>query len=138
MPKKNPFAQAETALRKYALAYPETYEEFPWGERAFKVKGKVFLFMHHAKDDLTLTVKLPISGPTELLLPFASPTGYGLGKSGWVTARFHPGDEIPLPLLQGWIDESYRAIAPKKLVAQLPGESEEPPAKERLGKDRRR
>jgi predicted DNA-binding protein (MmcQ/YjbR family) len=122
-PKKTaaaPRAQAEAALRQAALAYPEAYEEFPWGHTAIKVKGKIFLILGGTEEFLSLSVKLPISGPTELSLPFASPTGYGLGKSGWVTARFDKGDDIPVSLLQGWIDESYRAIAPKKLVAQLP------------------
>lgn len=56
-----------------------------------------------------------------LTLPFVSPTGYGLGKSGWVTATFGPKQTPPLDMLQDWIDESYRAQAPKKLVAALPG-----------------
>ena len=54
-------------------------------------------------------------------LPFASPTGYGLGKSGWVTARFSAGEDVPVPLLREWIAESYRAVAPAKLVATLDG-----------------
>jgi hypothetical protein len=28
------------AIRKRALSYPETTEDFPWGESAFKVKGR--------------------------------------------------------------------------------------------------
>ena len=38
-----------------------------------------------------------------------------------MTCQFAPGDEIPFELLQEWLDESYRAIAPKKLVAKLAG-----------------
>ena len=58
-------------------------------------------------------------GILALGLPFASPTGYGLGKAGWVTARFGKGEKAPVDLLRSWIDESYRAVAPKKLVAAL-------------------
>jgi hypothetical protein len=36
-----------------------------------------------------------------------------------VTCRFAPGDEIPFELLEEWLEESYRAIAPKKLAAKL-------------------
>jgi hypothetical protein len=54
-----------------------------------------------------------------LSLPFAEPTGYGLGKSGWVTARFAAGDDVPVPMLIGWVDESFRAVAPKRLLAKL-------------------
>ena len=50
---------------------------------------------------------------------FASPTEYGLGRNGWVTARFPRGASLPVDILRLWIDESYRAVAPKRLVAQL-------------------
>jgi hypothetical protein len=47
------------------------------------------------------------------------PSGYGLGKSGWVGVRFEAGAIPPIDMLQEWIEESYRAIAPKRLVAEL-------------------
>jgi hypothetical protein len=59
-----------------------------------------------------------------LTLPFASPTEYGLGKSGLVTARFEPDDEVPVEMLEEWIDESFRAIAPKRVIAQLENDQE--------------
>ena len=117
----------QMALRDFAMRYPEAHEDFPWGERVVKVKGKVFLFLGGKDDDLSLSVKLPSSGLIALGLPFASPTGYGLAKSGWVTARFGPKDKPPLEVLRAWIDESYRAVAPKKLVAAL-GEGAPAPA----------
>jgi len=112
---------AAAALRAFALGFPGAREEFPWGERVVKVGKKVFVFMGAPDSDgLGLSVKLPASGPTALLLPFATPTGYGLGKSGWVSARFAPSDDPPLALLREWIDESYRAVAPRTEVAKLP------------------
>jgi predicted DNA-binding protein (MmcQ/YjbR family) len=117
--KANTTALALAALRKRALTYPEVQEDFPWGERALKVKKKVFLFMRDDTEGLSLSVKLPSSQGTALMFPFAQPTGYGLGKAGWVTARFPPGSSPPLALLEAWLDESYRAIAPAKLVALL-------------------
>jgi predicted DNA-binding protein (MmcQ/YjbR family) len=107
------------ALRKHALGYPEAYEEMPWGHHAIKVKGKSFLFLAAEGGELSLSAKLPSSGTVALKLPFASPTEYGLGRSGWVTARFSPGARVPLGILRMWIDESYRALAPKRLVARL-------------------
>jgi predicted DNA-binding protein (MmcQ/YjbR family) len=106
-------------LRAFALGYPEAYEDFPWGERVAKVKGKVFVFLGRDGNELGLSVKLPESGMLALGLPFASPTGYGLGKAGWVTVRFGKREKAPVALLRSWIDESYRAVAPKKLVAAL-------------------
>jgi hypothetical protein len=39
--------QTARARRDFALAHPEGHEDFPWGERLTKVKGKVFLFLGH-------------------------------------------------------------------------------------------
>ena len=118
MPKKitNP---AQRALRAHALSLPEAREDFPWGERVVKVRKKVFLFMGHGGDGLSLSVKLPESQTVALMLPFTEPTGYGLGKSGWVSATFGRKERPPVDMLVEWIDESYRAVAPKKLVAEL-------------------
>jgi predicted DNA-binding protein (MmcQ/YjbR family) len=115
----NPY---ELALREVALGYPGTHEDFPWGHRVIKVKGKAFIFMSNEEARLGLSVKLPHSNAAALMLPFASPTGYGLGKSGWVSASFAKGERPPMELLRQWLDESYRAVAPKKLVAQLAAE----------------
>ncbi len=115
--------QAKAALRDFALGYPGAREEFPWGERVIKVGKKVFVFLGMADgDELGLSVKLPESGPMALLLPFARPTGYGLGKSGWVSARFVASDDPPLGMLREWIDESYRAVAPRTMAAKLTAE----------------
>src|SRR6185503_21308751 len=87
MTKAAPLKRPEAILlRAFALGFPEAYEEFPWGERVAKVNGKVFVFLGMDGDTLGLSVKLPQSGMLALGLPFASPTGYGLGKAGWVTA----------------------------------------------------
>src|SRR5712691_5342090 len=114
-------------LRAFALGYPEAYEDFPWGERVAKVKSKVFVFLGGDGDDLGLSVKLPQSGMLALGLPFASPTAYGLGKAGWVTAKFGKREKAPVDLLRSWIDESYRAVAPKKLVSALSASSKPGP-----------
>jgi predicted DNA-binding protein (MmcQ/YjbR family) len=110
----------ESSLLDFALGYPEARLEFPWGERAVKVNKKVFVFANVIDGGLGISVKLPQSAGPALRHPFAKPTGYGLGKSGWVSARFAPGEKAPVLMLQAWIDESYRAVAPKRLVAQLP------------------
>ena len=115
-------------LREFALGYPGAHEEFPWGERVVKVKGKVFVFLGRDEEGLGLSVKLPQSRHLALGLPFASPTAYGLGKGGWVTAQFSPRDKPPMDVLKAWIDESYRAVAPKTLVKQLDGDTVAPTA----------
>jgi hypothetical protein len=42
-----------------------------------------------------------------------------MGRSGWVTAKFQGRDEVPVGLLVQWIEESFRAIAPKKVAALM-------------------
>jgi predicted DNA-binding protein (MmcQ/YjbR family) len=123
MPSKTPFDAVIKKLRAHALAYPETREDFPWGERAWKVKGKVFVFAYADAKVFGISAKLPVTFTDMLKLPFAEPTGYGLGKAGWVSCRFAPKDKkkIPVDLLLAWIDESYRAVAPKSLVKKLAG-----------------
>jgi len=120
MPKKT-VKSLEMELREHAMSYPEVVEDFPWGHRAMKVKKKAFVFLGGDANpgELSMTVKLPQSRDMAADLPFAEPTGYGLGKSGWVTARFKKVADVPMDLLRAWIDESYRAIAPKKLVKGL-------------------
>lgn len=113
-------------LREYALGFPGATEDFPWGERVAKVNEKVFVFLGVDPvpgGNMGLSVKLPVSREEALDLPFAKPTGYGLGKSGWVSATFGPEDRPPVEILKSWILESYRAIAPKKLLTGLDGRS---------------
>ena len=109
------------AIRKHALGYPETAEEFPWGESAFKVKGKTFVFMRDDDSGVSFSVKVPSSRDLALSLPGSEPTHYGLGAKGWVTLK--PTAKTAMHVLQFLVDESYRAVAPRKVVAQLP----EPP-----------
>jgi len=108
----------ESKVRDFALGFPEAYEELPWGHSAIKVKKKAFLFMGTDENGrFSISVKLPHSRDMAVDLPFTEPTGYGLGKSGWVTAYLT--DQKSLDLIKAWVEESYRAIAPKTLVKQL-------------------
>src|SRR5438045_2142026 len=61
MAKKNPLKQFGAELRRAAMGYPETIEDFPWGHSAFKVKGKVFLFLVDTDEELSCSFKLPAS-----------------------------------------------------------------------------
>ena len=107
--------QMTKRLRKRALKYPGATEDHPWGETAIKVNGKVFVFL----GDDGLSVKLPHSRDIAHDLPFTEPTHYGLGKHGWVTVHLDQKKKPPLNLIEAWIDESYRAVAPKKMSAKL-------------------
>ncbi len=117
----NPLAAAHRALRTYSLGLPAAYEDFPWGESAMKVKKKIFALVNYDRTAgrLSLTVKLGESNAAALGLPFAQPTGYNLGKSGWVTSLFEAGSKPPVGILCDWIYESYVLVAPRTLVATM-------------------
>lgn len=120
LPNDSPARKAHKELVKFALAYPGAWEDHPWGETVAKVKTKVFVFFGKPEGGgFGMSVKLPQSGTFALGLDWAEPTGYGLGKAGWVTARFPPGRKPPLDVLRKWIDESYRSVAPSKLLKEL-------------------
>ncbi len=106
-------------IRAVAIGLPETYEESPWGDRVVKVKGKIFLFCGVRDGALNLSVKLPASGAAVLAEKLGTPTAYGLGKSGWVSAKLLPSATVPEERLRSWVLESYRAVAPKRVAAQL-------------------
>ncbi len=119
-------------LRAVANAYPEAYEERPWGELASKVRKKAFAFWFvrdapevgedgsEKRPVLSATMKLTDSHADALALPQVEPSGYGLGKHGWVTARFHDPAEVDVPTLLMWLEESYRRVAPKTLARKVP------------------
>ena len=65
-----------------------------------------------------MTVKLVESHGHALSIDGAEPTGYGLGKSGWVTVPLGSRG-VTRALLCDWIEESFRIVAPKRLLDQL-------------------
>jgi len=113
---------AFAALRAHGLGFPEAVEDFPWEDHpVLKVRGKIFAFLGE-EDGFSMTVKLPVSRDFAELFDFASPAGYGLGRSWWISCRFAADETVDLDLMKRWMAESYRAIAPKKLAALLPAD----------------
>ena len=107
-------------LRQFGLGYPEAHIKSPWPTHAdLAVRDKTFAYLSSEDKALSISCKLPRSSLLALELPFTTPTGYGLGRSGWVSASFEWQDELPMEMLRAWIDESYRAQAPKRLVKTL-------------------
>ncbi|GAB1824583.1 MmcQ/YjbR family DNA-binding protein [Herbidospora sp. RD11066] len=106
---------SRAALREFALSLPEAFEDFPWeGDAVVKVNKKIFLFLGSPERSTSFGVKLVTSHGHALSVPGAAPSRYGLGRAGWVTVPF----ETDLPefdVLQDWVEESYRLVAPKRL-----------------------
>jgi len=143
--KTNSTDAALKELRAFGLDYPGAHTKSPWpGHLDLAVNDKTFAYLSVEGDPFHISCKLPHSAEEALSLPFVTPAAYGLGKSGWVNAQL-PNGPIPIELFQAWIDESYRAQAPKRLLASLPptfegvarvGRAIEPPTPKPVGKPR--
>lgn len=119
---------AWTKVRGHAAGCPEAYEESPWGELAAKVRKKIFVFLGpEPGPKLSFSLKLPESRDAALAMEQATPTGYGLGRHGWVSFAFHDGEDVPIDQVVAWVDESFRAVAPKTLVRRLHERTEATP-----------
>ncbi len=116
-------------LREFALRLPEAYEDHPWGDTVVKVNKKIFLFLGvdepTEKWSPSIGVKLPESNGHALAVEGARPSGYGLGRAGWVSIPLTGSGALPeTEMLLDWVEESYRAVAPKRLVARLDAPSQ--------------
>ena len=113
-------ARVRDKVLAFALTLPETFEDQPWeSDVVVKVRGKIFVFAG-PEGSRSIAVKLAESHAHALAIEGAAPTGYGLGRAGWVTVPLRaPG--VSIAVLRDWVEESYRIVAPKRLVAMLDG-----------------
>ncbi|MGH9274805.1 MAG: MmcQ/YjbR family DNA-binding protein [Acidimicrobiales bacterium] len=90
------------------------------GEPTFRVNGKNFVFGH--PEFTSIGVKLPKEEATAVVATDKAclPTGYGLGRHGWVTVL------LPAKIgaarwqqIEEWIRTSYTLVAPKKLARRV-------------------
>jgi predicted DNA-binding protein (MmcQ/YjbR family) len=110
-------------IREFALSYPKAFEDFPWGVPVIKVATgskwpPLFLWLgpRHA-DAHAVYMKLTDSYEQAVAVAGAYPTAMsGVGQWGRLTVPLPVSD---LDLLFDWVDESYRNVAPKRLVALL-------------------
>ncbi|MER7461419.1 MmcQ/YjbR family DNA-binding protein [Streptomyces sp. NPDC097981] len=118
------------AVREFARRLPEAAEEFPWGPEdcVVKVNKKIFVFLGNADGPLSpgLSVKLKdeaLHGHA-MTAPGAEPTGYGLGRAGWVSVPLGEKGAPSLEVLCEWVEESYRTVALKRHLRELDARNE--------------
>lgn len=127
MTKRDPWDQ----VRAYALAYPYAIEDFPWHQSVIKIDyppgrkygnglavGPMFAWLGQADVPTPgVSLKLTTAYDEAVALAGATPTTMsGLGQWGWLTIPVQTAD---LDLVRDWMEESYRNVAPKKLLGQL-------------------
>ena len=116
-------------LQALSLSLPEVERvdiEAWGGEPTFRVRGKNFVFAN--TEGTAITVKLSKEEAAAVLATVdgAFPTGYGLGKHGWISV------DLPKRLtdagweeLEEWVLTSYTIVAPKTLALKvLAGETD--------------
>lgn len=85
------------------------------GEPTFRVRNKNFIFTN--KEASGLSVKLPKEEAAALVDEgLAEPTGYGLGRHGWVSIELGTPDEEQWQQIEEWVRTSYTLVAPKRLA----------------------
>ena len=122
-------SQAWDQVRTFALGLPCAIEDFPWGELVVKVDhpsrrmanglvyGPMFLWLGSREAAApAVSVKLKASYDQAVTIGGATPmTASGLGQWGWLTVPLVGAD---LDFVRDWVEESYRNVAPKKLLAE--------------------
>ena len=108
-------------LLRIALALPGAYEDRPWGSVHCKVAGKIFVGWGRDEDgEMSVGFKTDKQLQTMLVASDARFTvARYVGKHGWVDMRI--GAKPDWAEVATFIADSYRMIAPKKLVRQLDG-----------------
>lgn len=112
-------------LLAITLKLPGAYEDRPWGSVHCKVADKIFVgWGRH--DDGVMSVGFKTDKALQSMLVASDPrfkVAAYVGKHGWVDMKL---DKKPnWPEVEQFIVDSYRMIAPKRLVKELEAE---PPA----------
>ena len=119
---------ALTRLRRLCLALPEAHEAIAWGEPTFRVRNKMFAMhasaaTHHGAGRASVWCKATRENQQWMIA--AAPERYFVppyvGVSGWVGVYLD--SHTDWAELANILRDGYRAVAPKRLVAVLEGET---------------
>jgi hypothetical protein len=115
-------SETKIALQRIAMRYPEAQEGIACAgtaveSRTVRVRNKAFLFL--GKNHLMVKLRESLAEATKL--GSKAPERYKVGAGGWVKVTFGDVEITAAGILERWIGESYRLLAPKQLAALLPG-----------------
>jgi len=109
-------------LRRLCLAYPDAHEVEAWGEPTFRVRNKLFAIFasantHHGRGRAAVWCKA--TRENQAWMVQVSPERYFVppyvGVSGWIGVYLDGATDWAE--VGGILSDSYRAIAPKRLLA---------------------
>lgn len=88
-----------------------------WGdEPTFRVRGKTFIFTDPGARGLSVKLSKEEAAAVVATDPLAEPTGYGLGRHGWVSVRIGRGGRSRWEQVEEWVRTSYTLVAPRRLA----------------------
>ena len=109
-----------TRLEAIALALPEAIrvDIEAWdGEPTFRVRKKNFVFSNAEATGLSVKLSREEAEAVVATDPLAEPTGYGLGRHGWVSVDIgDDADDDRWQQITEWVRTSYTLVAPKSLA----------------------
>jgi predicted DNA-binding protein (MmcQ/YjbR family) len=109
-------------LREICLALPEATEKIAWGDPTWRVRDKIFAMQKGNHEGGRPSVWLKAEDGGQELLVAAKPDRIFVppyvGNKGWIGIYMDRG-RIPWALVSQLVEDSYRLIAPKRLVVEL-------------------
>ena len=113
----------ERRIEAMALRLPaaERVDIEAWdGEPTFRVNGKNFVFADREFTGISVKLTKEEAAAVVATDPDVEPTGYGLGRHGWISVRFpRRMNADRWQLVEEWVRTSYTLVAPKKLARQV-------------------
>ena len=86
------------------------------GEPTFRVNNKNFVFASPDADSLSVKLSKEEAAAVVATDPAVEPTGYGLGRHGWVSITIGRNTKARWQQVEEWVRTSYTMVAPKKLA----------------------
>lgn len=107
-------------LEAIALVLPEAtrVDIEAWdGEPTFRVRNKNFVFTNPEVTGVSVKLSVEEAEAVVATDPLAQPTGYGMGRHGWVSVDIgEDADEDRWQQVTEWVRTSYTLVAPKTLA----------------------
>jgi predicted DNA-binding protein (MmcQ/YjbR family) len=93
------------------------------GEPTFRVRGKNFVFTDQHAGGISVKLSKDEAAAVVATDPRAEPTGYGLGRHGWVSVQIgQRAGAARWQQVEEWVRTSYALVAPKTLARVVEAE----------------
>lgn len=90
------------------------------GHPSYRVRGKNFVFSNLEGTSVSLKLSMDEARAVVATDPTASPTGYGLGRHGWIDFDLSlSADEERWDIVREWVVTSYTLVAPERLAQNV-------------------